>query len=161
MADTLIGKHRWLSLHRGYRDEPFVRSSDGVVVVPVNAAGEIVFVIEPTQFDDSPALMLPAGTPDGDTPAEAANRELQEEIGLRAERLEFLHEFRPLARHADWRVYAYLARDLVESRLLGEEPYEVAVKPVPVGDVDFLIRSGQLRDSTAIAAIMLARQILH
>ena len=161
MVDTLVGKHRWLSIHRGYRDEPFVRSSDGVVIVPINAAGEVLFIIEPTQFDNNPVLTLPAGAPQDDTPAEAANRELQEEIGFRAERLEFLHEFRPLARHGDWRVYAYLARDLVESRLPGDEPYEIKLMPMPLERIDFLIRSGQLRDSTVIAAVLLARQILH
>jgi 8-oxo-dGTP pyrophosphatase MutT (NUDIX family) len=161
MADALVGRHRWLSLHRGYRDEPFLRSSDGVIIVPVNAAGEILFITEPTQFDNSPVLTLPAGAAEADTPGESANLELQEEIGFRAQRLEFLHEFRPLARHADWRIYAFLARDLVESSLPRDEPYEIVVTPVPMMNVDFLIRSGQLRDSTAIAAIFLARQILH
>jgi ADP-ribose diphosphatase len=158
---SLIARHRWLSLHKGFHDEPFIRASDGVCIVPVNDAGEVLFISEPTIFNQQPVLFLPAGAVDtNEIPHEAANRELQEEIGFKSERLDFLHCFSPLSRHADWRAYTFLARDLIPSKLIGDKPYELPIIRIPLNGFEQLIRNGQLSDSTIIAALYMAQRFI-
>jgi ADP-ribose diphosphatase len=157
--NKVLAHHIWMSLNSGYRNEPFMSASDGVMVVPVNAAGEVLFIHEPTIFSGQPVMFLPGGAVDeGESPVEAANREMQEEIGFRAARLELLYEFHPLARHAQMRIFAVLARELSESRLVGDEPYQIPIMPYPLKNFERLLSDGgQQCDSTVIAALYMAR----
>lgn len=164
MADQkegFVATHRWLSLWRGYRDEPYLTSSDGVSIVPLNQAGEVLLISEPTVFDKQPALTLPSGAvEEGEAPEISANRELQEEIGYRAERLDLLHCLYPLRRHGNWRVYVYLARDLRESRLIGDEGYDLPLIRIPLANFEQLFADNQLQDATTIAALYMARSLI-
>lgn len=157
-----ICRHRWMALCRGRNGEPFIRETGGgVFIVPVNDRDEVLFTIEPAVTDGTPVLCLPAGAIEpGEDPADAAKRELQEEAGYRAGRLDRLAELRPLARHGDWRVYAFLARDLVPGKLKGDEVYPISVESVPLAQFERLIDSGRLLDSTCIAAVFLAQRFL-
>lgn len=158
----VVGRVRWMALCRGLHGEPFVREEHGgVFVVPVNARGEVLLVVEPAVTDGTPTLGLPAGAREaGESPAETADREMQEEIGYRAGRLDVLAELHPLARHADWRVHAVLARDLTPSAREGDEPHPITVEPVPLARFETLIDAGRLLDSTCIAALFLARRLI-
>lgn len=157
--NRLIATHKWLSLYCGFRDEPFIQCSDGVMIVPITTEGDILFISEPAIYDHLPKLILPSGAVDeGETPALAANREMQEEIGYRAERIELLHAFRPLARHGNTSLHAFLARDLTPSRLQGDEPYELPITRVPLNSFEPLLSTGALVDSTVIAALYMARE---
>lgn len=140
----------------------FVRSGDEVLVVPLTAQGEVVLTIEPAPaFDGEQVLVLPGGETEPDEPhAETANRELQEEIGFKAGRLDFLGELRPFAKYLTVRSFVYLARDLSAGRLAGDENYEIGVEHVPLFDFESLIIAGRLRDARTIAALYLARSFL-
>jgi ADP-ribose diphosphatase len=157
----ILYRHHWLTLCAGYLDEPFIHSTDGVLIVPLNASGEILFINEPAITDGRPVLGLPGGAVDeGESPALAANRELQEEIGYQSLQLDLLHEFHPLARHAQWRLFTYLARNLRVSKLAGDEPYEMVIEKIPLANFEPLIEAGRLNDSTVIAALYLTRSFL-
>jgi len=157
-----ICRHRWMTLCRGLNGEPFIRETGGgVFVVPVTNRDEVLFVIEPAVTDGTPVLWLPAGAIEpSETPVVAANRELQEEIGYKAARLDVLSELRPLARHGDWRVHAVLARALVPSKLMGDEGHHIKVESVPLSQFEGLIDAGRLLDSPCIAAVFLARRFM-
>jgi hypothetical protein len=90
-----------------------------------------------------------------------ANRELQEEVGYRADRLDFLGELRPWSKYLAVRTRVYLARDLRESALPGDEAYEIGVERVPLAAFEALVDQGRLRDARAIAALHLARRFLE
>jgi ADP-ribose diphosphatase len=157
----ILYRHRWLTLCAGYRDEPFIQATAGVLIVPLNAAGEVIFINEPAIADGRPVLGLPSGgiKPD-EPPALAANRELQEELGYQGLQLDLLHEFQPLARHAQWSLFAYLAQNLQVSKLAGDEPYEVVTEKVPLANFEALIETGRLNDTNTIAALYLTRSFL-
>ncbi len=161
-SNHLVARHKWLSLWRGYNDEPFVESSPGVAIIPINYAGEVLFIHEPAVHNGQSVLTLPAGAIDnGEDPAEAANRELQEEIGYKADVLFPLGALHPLSRHAVWTVHLFLARNLNPSRKMGDEVYQITIERVPFEDFERVIADGRLRDATWIAGLYLARSFVQ
>jgi 8-oxo-dGTP pyrophosphatase MutT (NUDIX family) len=150
-----------MALGVGFNDEPFVESSPGAFVIPINYAGDILFIREPIIYSGEYTLTLPGGgIKDGENPMAAANRELQEETGYRAEVMFPLGALRPLARHGRWEIHLFLARNLVPSKQIGDEIYQIEVERVPFDEFETLIASGRLRDSTIIAGLYLARRFM-
>jgi 8-oxo-dGTP pyrophosphatase MutT (NUDIX family) len=157
-----LHKHRWMTLCKGLHGEPFIREhGGGALIVPVTDSGEVLLVMEPAVSTGVPVMWLPAGAVEpGETPVEAASRELQEEVGFKAGRLDALAELHPLARHAEWSLHAVLARDLSPSRLPGDEAHAIRIEPFPLSRFEELVDAGRLHDSNCIAALFLARRFL-
>jgi 8-oxo-dGTP pyrophosphatase MutT (NUDIX family) len=87
------------------------------LVVALDAQGPVALIYEPSPAFGERVLILPGGTEEPEeTHEETANRELQEEVGLRAERLDYLGEIRPWSKYLHVSSFIYLARELSESR---------------------------------------------
>ncbi|GAB4510835.1 MAG: hypothetical protein OHK0046_08100 [Anaerolineae bacterium] len=142
--------------------ETYIETHDSAICVPLTDTGMIIFIVEPSLAYAEDALLLPGGEIEpGETPREAANRELQEEIGYRATKLDFLGEVRPWVRYLKGEVSLFLARDLIASKLHGDEIYEITTELVPIFDFERVIRMGRLRDATVISALYMARHFLQ
>jgi len=154
----------YFRFERDARGEEFIDTRDEVLVVPLTPAGEVILAVEPSAAFGEPVLILPGGSEEpGEARAATANRELQEEIGLRAGRLDFLGALRPFPKYLRLTSYVYLARDLSPSRLPGDEGYEIGTERVPLDGPDGaarLVAAGRLSDARAIAALHLARGFL-
>ncbi len=99
-------------------------------------------------------LEIPAGTVEpGESPAACLQRELAEEIGMQAGRLEHLVTFYPSPGFLTEAVHVYLATDLVPRRLPGEEE-DLEVVRMPLGDAQALVRSGEIVDSKSIIGLL-------
>lgn len=141
----------------------YVHTGDSALIVPLAREGVVLLNREPAPaFANEPALVLPGGEVDpGEAALETANRELQEEIGYKAARLDFLGEIRPFAKYLQSSQFVYLARDLAPSRLPGDEDYPITVEELPLAEVESWVAAGRLKDAGAIAALFLARAFLH
>lgn len=141
--------------------DEYVISADEVLMIPLTSDGQIIFIREPAPaFGRETPLLLPGGTVEnGEDLAITANRELQEEIGYRADQLDFLIEFRPWSKYLRVRSHVFLAQGLQPSTLDGDEGYPILLEPYPLAALDDLIHSGALRDARVIAALLLARQL--
>ena len=162
MSTTILHQTRWFSIRRAEDGEEFLASTgDEVLIVPLNAAGEVLLSIEPSAAFGESSLILPGGQVEPNVPNhEQANLELQEEIGYRAGRIDFLGELQPWSKYLAVRSFVYLGRDLSESKLPGDEGYEVGVLRVPLAAFEGLITTGRLRDARVIAALFLARSLM-
>jgi 8-oxo-dGTP pyrophosphatase MutT (NUDIX family) len=151
-----------MSLCKGFEEEPFVHAGSGTFIVPMSEAGEVLFIIEPRRVDGQPVLSLPGGgLEDGEDWAVSANRELQEELGFRAEKMDFIATLNPMYRVADWTVHIFLGRNLIPSKLQGDESYDLPVEKIPLSQLENLIASGRLMDSTIISALYMVRHFLE
>ena len=161
MHKQLYSSH-WFSIHEGYEDALYIVAPSGVMIVPVTPTGEVILIHEPTAYGSGELiLLLPSGKLEpGEETAVSANRELQEEIGFAAGRLDRLAELHPWIKYLTTTLTVYLARDLTPSRLQGDEEYEIVPEYVPLDSFESLIAAGRLTDSSVIAALFLARQFL-
>lgn len=135
------------------------RGRQAVIVVGVTARDEVVLVREYLAGIHRYELGLPKGTVDGpdETFVEAANRELKEEAGFGAGRIEYLRELSVAPSHMGFTVHALLARDLYPERLPGDEPELPEVRVWPLADIDELFLSGEISEARSLAAIRVAQ----
>ena len=164
--DKIVCGDQWLALverKHGGKDVLVVKAKDESLIVPLTPDNEVIFTIEPAPArgqDD--VLILPGGeVGEGELSLETANRELQEEIGFRAERLDFLAALHPWAKYLTVTSHVYLARDLVPSQLEGDEDYEIRTLRVPLAEFERLIGSGHLTDAHVIAALYIAARYVQ
>ena len=136
-------------------------SMQGVTVVPIGKDGTVFFVREYFAGAGEYQLGLcKGGIEPGYTPEETAQKELQEEVGYKAGRLDKLAEVFLHPAYSTAKTHIFLARDLQESKLAGDEGEELEVVPYPFKDVEKLIDSGEIHDARIIAALYLAKRFL-
>lgn len=115
-------------------------------------------------YDDF-VIEIPAGMRDvADEPTEVtAARELVEEVGLRAGRLEPLTQFYPSAGMTDSVLHLYLATDLevVEHERHGPEEQHMEILHLPLDDALVMIERGEIRDAKTIIGLLLAARRLN
>ncbi len=92
---------------------------DGVIVFPITHDGKVLMVKEKRPHENPPYRVKPVSgilEADKGTPSENAMREMQEEIGFKAQSMELLMELRSSGT-VNNRQYFFVARGLQESKL--------------------------------------------
>jgi ADP-ribose pyrophosphatase len=98
---------------------------------------------------------IPAGTLDpGENPEACARRELLEETGASAARLERLTSILTTPGFTDEVIHLYLASELTTGEPSRERDEFIEVVPQPLSRVLALIRDGEVRDAKTIVAIL-------
>lgn len=162
-----------ISVARGTFDSPngerfereIVHHPGAVVVVPLAADGTVVLVRQFRAAINGDLLEIPAGKRDvpGEDPATTAARELAEEVGLVAGRLELLARFYNSPGFSDEFSWCYLAQDLedVDNDLQGIEEQHLRIERVALADVGQLIARGEIVDAKTIIGLTLAADTLR
>jgi ADP-ribose diphosphatase len=162
--DEVVRLDPWLALRRSKETgEVYVESTgDEVLVVALQAEGEVILSREPSAAIGGSSVLLPGGEiKPGEDQKAAANRELQEELGWAAAQLDYLGEVRPWSKYLNVRSYIFLARGLTESRLSGDEQYDIQPVRILLTEVESLVRKGTLLDARVVAGLFLARAFLE
>jgi ADP-ribose pyrophosphatase len=133
----------------------------GAAAVPVFADGTVAFVRQYRHPTRGYVLELPAGKLDpGERPAETAARELEEELGLVAGRMEQLSEFYTTPGFCAERLWVFLATDLVETERRHEEDEIIEVVRMPFARALGMVASGEIDDAKTIIGLLLAARRL-
>jgi len=140
-----------------------VRHGGAAVILPIlELEGEkrVVFVRNHRYSIGRPLLEIPAGTLEkGEKPVVCAGRELIEETGYRAAKLEPLVEFLPSPGMSDERMFTFLATGLTQVGQDLEEDESIEVEIVPASDAIAMASDGRLEDGKSILAILLAARL--
>lgn len=132
-----------------------------VMVVAVDETGEVLLIREYMAGFHAYQLTLPKGAADpGESLEEAADRELKEEAGFGARRIELLKELSVAPGHMGFTQTVALATGLYPARLPGDEPEPLEVSRWPLADIDALFARQDFCEARAIAALHLARMRL-
>ncbi len=132
-----------------------------VCIVPVDPQGNVLLVRQYRKPIEDQLLEVPAGGIEpGESPLEAAMRELQEEVGFAAKEIQPLSGFWVSPGWCTEFMHAYLATQLEPASLPADYDENLAVVQVPLDEVDGLIRSGEIKDAKSIASLLLASKVL-
>jgi ADP-ribose pyrophosphatase len=134
-----------------------VHHPGSAVIIPVFEDGTIALVRQYRHPAVRYLLEAPAGTLErGEVPEEGAARELEEELGYVAGRLEKLSEFFVSPGFCEEKMWVYLAADLVETRQQLEDDEILEVVRIPLSQVLSMITTGEIEDAKTIIGVMLA-----
>jgi len=133
-----------------------------VIILPLDANGHLLFVRQYRHAAGLDLLELPAGTLDeGESPEACARREIREETGMAAWRLEPLGGFYLAPGYSTEYMHVYLATDLRYDPLEADADEFLSVEHVPLAEALAMCKRGEIPDAKSLAAFLLAREHLE
>lgn len=134
----------------------YIHHDGAACVVAVNQDGKLLMVRQYRNALDRFTLEVPAGkldTPDEPT-IDCAARELEEETGYRANKMEYLLTVNSTVAFCNEKIDVYLATDLEKTQQHLDPEEEINVEEWELEDLKELIYSGKMTDGKTIAGIM-------
>ncbi|MCM1040721.1 MAG: NUDIX hydrolase [Ruminococcus sp.] len=134
----------------------FIGHKGAAAVVAVNEEGKLLMVRQYRNALDRETLEIPAGALDGvDEPTSvAAARELQEETGYSAGKLELLISLRTTVAFCNEKIDVYVATDLKPGSQHLDEDESIDVEAHDIEELIQMIYDCKIQDSKTVAAIM-------
>ena len=134
-----------------------VHHNGSAVIVPIFDDGTVALVRQYRHPAVRYLLEVPAGTlAKGERPEIGAARELKEELGVVAARLEKLSEFFVSPGFCEEKMWVYLATELTEGEQALEDDEVLDIVRLPIADALEMITSGEIEDAKTIIGLILA-----
>ena len=134
-----------------------VHHPGSAVILPAFEDGTIAFVKQYRHPAVKYLVELPAGTlNDRERPEVGAARELEEELGMIAGRLEKLAEFFVSPGFCEEKMWIYLATDLVPTAQKLEDDELIEIVRLPIERALQMISDGEIEDAKTIIGLLLA-----
>lgn len=127
-----------------------------VMIVPLTVDNELLLVREYCAGTNDYQLGFPKGLIDpGETPEQAANRELKEEVGFGAEYLEPLKKVSMAPSYFNATMHILFAQQLYPQTLEGDEPEPLVVVKWPLTQWQSLLQQDDFTEARSVAALLL------
>ena len=132
-----------------------VEHAPAAAVIAVDDQQQILLVRQLRPAVDQVLLELPAGILDpGEDPITCARRELEEETGYTADRLEPLVRFYPSPGFCTELLHVFVADGLRECTGQPDEDEELEVVRMPLAEAMELLRRGEITDSKTVVGLL-------
>jgi ADP-ribose pyrophosphatase len=132
-----------------------VHHKGGAGALPLFDDGTVCLVRQWRYAINRYSLEIAAGRIEpGQSPQEAAARELEEEIGYHAKHLHKVSEFLVAPGYCEERIYTYLATDLERSAQHLDDDEEIEVVRMPLAEAIDHVRAGEIDDAKSIITLL-------
>jgi ADP-ribose pyrophosphatase len=132
-----------------------VEHAPGAAVVAVDPDGNVLLVRQSRPAVDAGLLELPAGLVDsGESPDVCAARELAEETGFTASRLEPLVRFYSSPGFCTELLHLFVASGLEPSAMPRDEEEDIEVVRLPLADAIERVLNGEISDAKTVAGLL-------
>lgn len=132
-------------------------SRQSVMIVPV-INDQLILIHEYAVGLEDYELGFPKGLMEpGETPIEAANRELMEEIGFGAKKLTLLSQVTMAPSYFSSVMNIVLAEDLYPEKHEGDEPEPLIVRHWPMNEMMSLLNRNDFKEARNMCALFLAK----
>lgn len=148
-----------VALPNGHRMElEIVRHPGAAAVAALDDTGAVTLLRQYRHAVGGYLWEVPAGKLDpGETPQVCAARELREEAGLMAGRLEAVGSIVTCPGFCDEIIHLFVATELTRApQARGADEVIESVRSVPLAETLAMIRAGEIRDAKTIAALVQA-----
>lgn len=130
-----------------------------VMVVPFLDDETMLLVREYAAGLHNYQLGFPKGLIDpGETPEQAANRELKEEIGYGVRKLTALKQVSMAPAFFSAAMTLFVGEDLYPEQLLGDEPEPLEIVPWKLSELDELLTQPDFTEARSVAALLLMQR---
>ncbi|CAB1243049.1 Methanol dehydrogenase activator [Clostridiaceae bacterium BL-3] len=145
-------------LPNGRKSKREVVNHPGGVAILAYKDSDTVFMVE--QFRkpiERNILEIPAGKIEKDEDIKTCGmRELEEEIGYKARKFEYIGKVVTSPGFCDEYIYIFKAEDLYKGRDdIGDEDEFINIKEVKIGEIKDMIKNGEIIDAKTICAFMM------
>ena len=138
-----------------------VRHPGAVCVIPITDEGEVIMVRQFRYPFGRPLLEIPAGKLEpGEDPYEAVKRELEEESGAVAGKIEHIGELYTTVAIFDEKIQVYLASELTFINSHPDEDEFLEVTKIPLDTLVDMVMNGEIKDAKTQIAILKAEKYL-
>jgi ADP-ribose pyrophosphatase len=167
-SETLL-QGRAFKIRRDYLKTPdgretrleIIEHGGSVVLIPIDAEGNLLFVRQYRHAAGKDLLELPAGTRDDDESfEECAAREIREETGMEAGILQKVGEFYLAPGYSSEFMVVFLARGLKANPLDADYDEFLQVEKIPLKQAIQMAERGDVPDAKSLAALLLAKPYL-
>ena len=137
-----------------------VRHRGSVATLAVHDDGRVVLIRQYRYPVDQPVWELPAGRIDpGESALESARRELEEETGLRAARIEPMGVFYTTPGFCDEVMHLFRATGLTQGPPRPEADERIEVRSLPLDEARAMLGAGAIREGKTLVALLLEREL--
>lgn len=139
-----------------------IRHNGGVGIIAVKEDGKILFVEQFRKAIDKKIFEIPAGKLElGEDPKECALRELEEETGYKARKIEFLGKIVMAPGFADEYIHLFYANDLYKGIKGGDRDEFINLYEFDLNEVNQMILNGEIFDSKTISGMKFLENIFN
>lgn len=132
-----------------------VEHSGAVAILPITDEGKIFLVKQFRKPIEKELIELPAGKLEkGEKPLECALRELEEEIGYKAEKITKLITIYTSPGFADEVIHIFIARELKKTKTNRDEDELIEIVETDINEALQMILNGKIMDSKTISGIL-------
>jgi ADP-ribose pyrophosphatase len=138
-----------------YSKREIVEHPGAVAILPLTDDNDVILVKQYRKAIEKEILEIPAGKLEiGEEPRETAIRELKEETGYTAKKMEYLLEFYTSPGFSNEKLYLFIATGLVEGEAEPDRDEYIEITKLKLDDLLNMISKGDILDCKTIVGAL-------